>query len=166
MLALPLLSPAETAIVPENSLEKVREAFVEASIVSYAPDEEVTRRFIEYSDYGRANDVLLLQLYMAVHLLDDEVQRLLDAFDWAEGCWRDIDYAAQDRGRWPATLHLTRMYALAKLYRYPGQHWEGSEQLHKLLHSGMDWWFRNMPVCPNWWHNDIGVSGMNFPRRR
>lgn len=157
MLALPLLLPAEAAIVPENPLEKVRKAFVEASIVSYAPDEEVTRRFMEYSDYGRANDVLLLQLYMAVHLPDDEVQRLLDGFDWEDGCWRDIDYAAQDRGRWPATLHLTRMYALAKLYKYPGQHWEGSEKLHELLHSGMDWWFRNMPVCPNWWHNDIGV---------
>lgn len=146
-----------TAPVPETTLEKVRKAFVEASIVSYAPDEAVTRRFIEYSDHGRANDVLLLQLYMAVHLPDDEVQSLLDSFDWEEGCWKDIDYTAQDRGRWPATLHLTRMYALAKLYRYPGQHWEGSEKLRTLLHSGMAWWFRNMPVCPNWWHNDIGV---------
>ena len=69
------------------SLEKVRKAFVEASVVSYAPDEDVTWKFIEYSDYGRANDVLLLQLYMAVHLPDSEVQRLLDAYDWENGCW-------------------------------------------------------------------------------
>ena len=141
----------------EAPLEEVRKAFVEASVVSYAPDEDVTWKFIEYSDYGRANDVLLLQLYMAVHLPDSEVQRLLDAYDWENGCWTDIDYTAQDRGRWPATLHVTRMYALAKLYKYPGQKWEGSDRLHDLLHSAMAWWFRNMPVCPNWWHNDIGV---------
>ena len=83
----------------EAPLEEVRKAFVEASVVSYAPDEDVTWKFIEYSDYGRANDVLLLQLYMAVHLPDSEVQRLLDAYDWENGCWTDIDYTAQDRGR-------------------------------------------------------------------
>ena len=157
---LPLtVSYAENTASPGDgsSLDEVRKAFVQASIVSYAPDDDVTQKFIEYSDYGRANDVLLLQLYMSVHLPDAEVERLLDAFDWDKGCWKDIDYASQERGRWPATLHVTRMYALAKLYRYPGQKWEGSEDLHTLLHSAMSWWFINMPVCPNWWHNNIGV---------
>ena len=149
--------PADAVSAEETGLADIRDSFVEASVVTYAPDAEVTRKFIEYSDYGRANDVLLLQLYMSVHLPDAEVRRLLDAFDWEQGCWTDIDYAAQDRGRWPATLHVTRMYALAKLYRYPGNEWEGSRELHKLLHSAMGWWFSNMPVCPNWWHNDIGV---------
>ena len=155
--AMMVSAPAMRAAGDSASLDMVRDAFVEAATVSYAPDEEVTWKFIEYSDYGRANDVLLLQLYMSVHLPDTEVQRLLDMFDRDEGCWTDIDYAAQDRGRWPATLHVTRMYALAKLYRYPGQKWERSDEIGSLLHAAMRWWFDNMPVCPNWWHNDIGV---------
>ena len=155
--AMMVLAPAVRAAGGAASLDKVRNAFVEAATASYAPDEEVTWKFIEYSDYGRANDVLLLQLYMSVHLPDAEVGRLLGAFDWEQGCWTDIDYAAQDRGRWPATLHVTRMYALAKLYRYQGQKWERSDEIGPLLHAAMRWWFDNMPVCPNWWHNDIGV---------
>ena len=119
--------PADAVSAEETGLADIRDSFVEASVATYAPDEEVTEKFLEYSDYGRANDVLLLQLYMYVHLPDTEVRRLLDAFDWEHGCWTDIDYAAKDRGRWPATLHVTRMYALAKLYRYPGNEWEGSE---------------------------------------
>lgn len=149
-----LLSAVLSAASP---LDALRKSFVEASVVSFAPDSCVTGLFLKYSDYGRANDVLLLQLYMAVHLPDAEVERLLAMYDSDRGCWTDIDYAARDRGRWPATLHVTRMYALAKLYKSHDSRWHGSERLKKLLHSSMAFWFRTMPVCPNWWHNDIGV---------
>jgi hypothetical protein len=74
-----------------SPLNELRKAFVEVSAVTYAPNEDVTERFIRYSDNGRANDVLLLQLYMSVHLPDVEVESLLSAFDWEAGCWKDID---------------------------------------------------------------------------
>lgn len=140
-----------------SELDTVREAFVRMSLKDYSPNPEVTENFIKYSDNGRANDVMLLQLYMAVHLPDKEVERLLENFNWEEGCWNDIDYAQKNRGRWPATLHVTRMNSLAKLYKAGNERWKDSPQLKKLLHSCMAWWYANMPVCPNWWHNDIGV---------
>ena len=61
-VAMSVMTPAMRAAGDSASLDKVRDAFVEAATASYAPDEEVTWKFIEYSDYGRANDVLLLQL--------------------------------------------------------------------------------------------------------
>jgi chondroitin AC lyase len=140
-----------------SPLNELRKAFVEVSAVTYAPNEDVTERFIRYSDNGRANDVLLLQLYMSVHLPDVEVESLLSAFDWEAGCWKDIDYADMNRGRWPSTLHVTRMYSLAKLYVAGNARWKSSPDISRLLHSAMAWWFENMPKCPNWWHNDIGV---------
>jgi chondroitin AC lyase len=140
-----------------SPLNELRKAFVEVSAVTYAPNEDVTERFIRYSDNGRANDVLLLQLYMSVHLPDVEVESLLSAFDWEAGCWKDIDYADMNRGRWPSTLHVTRMYSLAKLYVAGNARWKSSQDISRLLHSAMAWWFENMPKCPNWWHNDIGV---------
>lgn len=140
-----------------SPLNELRKSFVQASAVTYAPNNEVTERFIHYSDNGRANDVLLLQLYMSVHLPDAEVESLLASFDRAAGCWRDIDYADMNRGRWPSTLHITRMYSLAKLYKAGNDRWKGSAEISSLLHSAMAWWYRNMPKCPNWWHNDIGV---------
>ncbi len=140
-----------------SDMEKAREAFLKITLLDHAPNQEIAEKFVEYSERGRANDVLLMQLYMAVHLPDYEVERLLALFDREAGCWTDIDYMAKDRGRWPSTLHVTRMYALAKAYKAGNEPWKGSESLRKLLHDAMAWWYRNMPECPNWWHNEIGV---------
>lgn len=139
-----------------GSLDALRAAFVRASTASYAPDRQLAERFIECSDSGRANDVLLLQLYMSVHLPAEEVRRLLGLID-EQGRWSDIDYADRTRGRWQPTLHLTRLYALAKLWADPGSESYRSQRLRDVLHAGIGLWLRIDPRCPNWWHNEIGV---------
>ena len=139
-----------------GSLDALRTAFVRASTASYAPDRQFAERFIECSDSGRANDVLLLQLYMSVHLPAEEVRRLLGLID-EQGRWSDIDYADRTRGRWQPTLHLTRLYALAKLWADPGSESYRSQRLRDVLHAGIGLWLRIDPRCPNWWHNEIGV---------
>ena len=151
-----LLLPTTLRAVAAGPLDRVRDSFVRVSALSYAPDEEITDRFIRYSDYGRANDVLLLQLYMSVHLPDAEVRRLLGLFD-AGGFWRDIDYADRTRGRWQPSLHLTRMYALAKLYVDPASAWHGDEEIGRVLHGGLAYWYAKKPSSLNWWHGEIGV---------
>lgn len=151
-----LVLTAASASEP-TPISYIREAFVRASVVSYAPDEEVTDMFIRYSDYGKANDVLLLQLYMSVKLPDAEVDRLLGLFDREGGFWTDIDYTDKTRGRWQPTLHLTRMYALAKHYADPASEWYRDRAIGQVLHKGIAFWGREMPHCPNWWHNDIGA---------
>lgn len=141
---------------PAGPLDRVRQAFVDVSVMSYAPDGEATERFVRYSDYGRANDVLLLQLYTSVHLPDGEVRRLLGLFD-AGGFWSDIDYDDRTRGRWQPSLHLTRMYALAKLYADPASAWHGDGRIGGLLHKGLAYWYAKKPSSLNWWHGEIGV---------
>ena len=132
-----VMAVAFIANATASPLNDLRKAFVEASAVTYAPNEEVTERFIRYSDNGRANDVLLLQLYMSVHLPDAEIESLLSYFDWESKCWNDIDYADMNRGRWPSTLHITRMYSLAKVYTAGKDRWRGSDQIGRLLHCAM-----------------------------
>lgn len=139
-----------------QGLDAVRQSFIRASAATYAPNEEVTRRFIRFSDHGRANDVLLLQLYMSVHLPADEVEALLGTLS-PEGEWSDIDYTDQTRGRWVPTLHLTRLYALTKLYVDPSSPYYRDKRFHDAIHAGIAWWLRLDPRCPNWWHNEIGV---------
>lgn len=139
-------------------LAKVRESFISTSLASYSPSDEVTRHYMKYSEDGRAAiDVLLMQLYLSVQLPQDEVSRVMDLFDYEKRQWKDIDYTDMSRGGWDMTLHITRIYALAKSYKWQQSPFYKDVKLGELLHKAAGWWFDNMPVNPNWWHNDIGV---------
>lgn len=139
-------------------LRKVRESFVQATLASYSPSDDVTENFLACSEHGRAAiDVLLMQLYLSVQLPEDEVRRVMGLFDRETGRWRDIDYTDMSRGGWDMTLHVTRIYALAKSYKWEGSPFYKSPELGGIIHRAAGWWFDNMPVNPNWWHNDIGV---------
>lgn len=139
-------------------LRKVRESFVAATLDSCSPSDEVTENFLTYSEHGRAAiDVLLMQLYLAVQLPQSEVDRVVGLFDFDRRQWRDIDYTDMSRGGWDMTLHITRIHALAKAYKWPQSSFYKSPLLSELLHKAAGWWFDNRPVNPNWWHNDIGV---------
>ena len=61
-ILLALIVASAVNISCKSDLEKTRDAFVKMSVVNYAPNDEVTENFIRYSENGRANDVLLLQL--------------------------------------------------------------------------------------------------------
>ncbi len=143
--------------VDSDGTEMIRKAFVDVCVASFAADDGTVSEFIEYSDHGRANDVMVLQLYLAALLPDSEVERLLENFDIDKGCWKDIDYEATASARWAPSLHATRLQALAKLYKAPDQKWQGSERLSGVLHAGLEYWFETMPECSNWWYNEIGV---------
>lgn len=140
----------------ENNLDKVRENFVTLSAFNYSPNDKVTDNFIKYSDYGRANDVLQLQLYMSVHLPDVEVNRLFSLIN-ENGSFSDIDYTDRTRGRWQPTLHLTRLYSLVKLYVSPSSKWYKDIKMHENIHKAVNFWMKLKPTSDNWWHNDIGV---------
>lgn len=49
------------------------------------------------------------------------------------------------------------MLELAKLYRAEEGdcHWE--PKLESVIHLALGYWFREKPVCKNWWYNQIGV---------
>lgn len=152
-----LAQEASSPITLEQ-LREVRKSFVDVTVDSYSPSDEVTENFLRYSENGRAAiDVLLMQLYLSVQLPPEEVSRVMGLFDYGSGQWRDINYADRSRGGWDVTLHVTRIYALAKSYRHEGSPYHNSPELSRLLHRAALWWFETRPVNPNWWHNDIGV---------
>lgn len=148
-----LLSVAVTA----TPLDGVRKAFVAKTIENYAYSEQEQENYLLYSENGRANDLILLQLYMYGHLPSEEVERIVGLFNFETGAWNDIDYTTKDRGSWHSTLHVTRMLALTKLYCHPSSQWYKDTRLKDLIHKSISYWGKTMPKCPNWWHNDIGV---------
>ena len=138
-------------------LDGVRKAFVKKTIENYAYSDKEQENYLLFSEMGRANDLILLQLYMYGHLPTNEVNRLIENFNFDSGAWNDIDYTTKDRGSWHSTLHITRMLALTKLYCHQSSQWYKDERLKNLIHRSISYWGKLMPKCPNWWHNDIGV---------
>lgn len=146
-----------TVVLNASPLDVVRKAFVEKTIENYAYSDKEQEDYLLYSEMGRANDLILLQLYIYGHLPSGEVNRIIDNFNFDNGSWNDIDYTTKDRGSWHSTLHVTRMLALTKLYCHPSSDWYKNAQLQEIIHKSILFWGRTMPKCPNWWHNDIGV---------
>ncbi|MGN0189275.1 MAG: polysaccharide lyase family 8 super-sandwich domain-containing protein [Candidatus Cryptobacteroides sp.] len=143
-------------VILRAGTDEVLISFRNAVCTPYTSDSEVAGKFIEYSGNGENSiDVMLMQLYFAVDLPQDEIDRLLGLL--TDGIWKDIDYSDRSRGGWKPTLHVTRILALARAYCSPSSPAYGNAAVGKVVHEAMKWWFDNLPGCPNWWHNEIGV---------
>ena len=155
LAVLPLHAAAQPAPVPP--LEAVRASFRQATLIDHARSDAERQQFIAYSNHGEAAiDVLLMQLYLAVRLPEEEVAHVLSLFR-DDGTWSDVDYADFSRGGWKQTLHITRILALAKAYVNPEHPYYQNPELSRVLHAAIAWWTANKPVNPNWWHGEIGV---------
>lgn len=127
----------------------------EMSLQEKVETRELAKEFIDISDHGRYNDVMILQLYLEVNIPDDDVEGFIQS-QRADGSWPDIDYADQKRSRWAPGNHPTRIQSLAKVYKTPTSRFYNSAALSQTIHKAMDFWFDAKLVCPNWWYNEIG----------
>lgn len=138
LAVLPLHAAAQPAPVPP--LEAVRASFRQATLIDHARSDAERQQFIAYSNHGEAAiDVLLMQLYLAVRLPEEEVAHVLSLFR-DDGTWSDVDYADFSRGGWKQTLHITRILALAKSYVNPEHPYYQNPELSRVLHAAIAWW--------------------------
>ena len=68
-----------------------------------------------------------------------------------DGTWDDVDYRSQLRGDWATAGHLYHYRDLASAY-----HASGDVRYLEAAKKALAWWAEVMPVCPNWWYNEIG----------
>ena len=74
-----------------------------------------------------------------------------------DGSWPDINYADQKRSGWDLKVHADRVLELAKLYKAEGSSCSWGPKIETVIHSALGYWFRQKPVCKNWWYNEIGI---------
>lgn len=74
-----------------------------------------------------------------------------------DGQWRDINYKDLERGNWQPLNHIKRARDMAFAYTFPASKFYHDAELLKKINLAVDNWVRNRYVCPNWWHNEIGV---------
>ncbi len=63
----------------------------------------------------------------------------------ADGTWSDLAPDAPQRGHWDGRDFMLRTTTLAATGR------------HEAAISALNWWIKNDPLNPNWWHNQIGT---------
>lgn len=81
----------------------------------------------------------------------------------SDGSWGDINYHDKTRGGWPVADHLTRLHDMSVMYKRPGSGLTNDPELADKILSGLDFWFKNDFICPNWWYPEIGVPKILGP---
>lgn len=74
-----------------------------------------------------------------------------------DGSFSDINYQDEKRTSWEPKQHAERTLELCKLYASDTTPLYHDSKIRKNIHQALGFWFRNMPVCKNWWQNEIGI---------
>lgn len=112
----------------------------------------------------------LIQLPMEQHIGDQMVQELMNkyplntekinrylSFIKNDGSFSDINYQDEKRTSWEPKQHAERTLELCKLYASDTTPYYHNEKIRNTIHQLLRFWFKNMPVCKNWWQNEIGI---------
>ena len=112
----------------------------------------------------------LIQLPMEQHIGDQMVQELMNKYPLNtekinrylallqnDGSFSDINYQDEKRTSWEPKQHAERTLELCKLYASDTTPYYHNEKIRNTIHQLLGFWFENMPVCKNWWQNEIGI---------
>jgi chondroitin AC lyase len=94
-------------------------------------------------------------LFASLHVRND-VDQLAASLN-SDGQWEDINYIDLERGNWQPLHHIKRVRDMAFAYAFPASKWYHHKKLLQKINLAVDNWVRKKYVCPNWWHNEIGV---------
>lgn len=125
--------------------------------LSVETDAQRARLLSRLSDFGRENCSCMRELFLKVPV-DETEQEELHALLREDGSFSDIDYADTGRGCWQPAMHCFRVQRLAIRYARTGD----AGALEMALRA-MRYWHSHTPVCPNWWHNQIGCPRLLGP---
>ncbi len=105
----------------------------------------------------KAVDMVTNEVYQKKIPADAHVNQLFSSFNMATGKWDDINYADTKASGWEPKNHAERILLLTSLYKNSGSKYYLQNDLKKLLHRSLNFWFDANLVCKNWWYNEIGV---------
>ncbi len=105
-----------------------------------------------YSPETEISDQVVVELHQRYPFNVEKIAGYMETIR-EDGSWPDINYNDQKRSGWSVKEHADRVLELAKLYRAEEGdcHWE--PKLESVIHLALGYWFREKPVCKNWWYN-------------
>lgn len=84
-----------------------------------------------------------------------DINKYLNKYDDAQGCFTDVDYSRRDRTNWEPLIHIDRLYDFAFAYTNPQNTFYQNEDIYHKIVKGLEYWYNRNPHCNNWWYNQI-----------
>lgn len=120
--------------------------------MSFEEDKDKIEQIHQLSNNGRDYLIYILELYCKTPVTDNEVAEILK-LQKEDGSWTDINYKDRKVSQCEQTLHALRFQRLA-IYRelHPDRN-----DVANALHAALAYWGKTMPVCKNWFYNEINI---------
>lgn len=108
------------------------------------------------SNKGNTTDLSLRELYWQTYQDSTDLKHMIET-QREDGSWPGIDLQDNARSNWQPANLAANLLQLGRAYITPGAKFYQNKDLSTVLHRGLNFWFRNKPVCLNWWYNEIYI---------
>lgn len=108
------------------------------------------------SNKGNTTDLSLRDLYWQTYQDEQDLKRMMET-QREDGSWPGIDLQDNARSNWQPANLAANLLQLGRAYITPDARFYQNKDLSTVLHRGLNFWFRNKPVCLNWWYNEIYI---------
>lgn len=155
VIAFPFICISLFAQTPPEELEKVRQNYIYSQIPS-DDSSSLNELLSEIQPESEISDQVVLELHQQFPFNLEKIKLYMENIR-EDGSWPDINYADTKRSGWELKMHAERILELSKLYKAEegACHW--GPQIETVIHKALGYWFREKPVCKNWWYNQIGI---------
>ena len=155
-LLLSFVSVPLFAQTPQQELERLQQNYIQ----SFVSNDDRTVSLVELlsgiQPETEISDQVVVELHQRYPFNVEKITGYMETIR-EDGSWPDINYNDQKRSGWSVKEHADRVLELAKLYRAEEGDCHWGPKLESVIHLALGYWFREKPVCKNWWYNQIGV---------
>jgi len=108
------------------------------------------------SNKGNTTDLSLRELFWQTYQDEQDLKQLMET-QLENGSWPNINTKDDSRSNWEPANLAANLLQLGRAYITPGSPFYQNKDLSTTIHRGLNFWFRNKPVCKNWWYNEIYI---------
>lgn len=140
----------------EKEMEKLEQNYINSLVANSERTASLVELLSGIKPETEVSDQIVVELHQRYPFNIDQIKTWLETIR-KDGSWPDINYADEKRSGWDLKKHADRVLELAKFYKAEGDSCSWGPKIESVIHSALGYWFRQKPICKNWWYNEIGI---------
>lgn len=155
-ILLPFMPLSLSAQTPDGQLELLKQNYVQSLVAADEQSASLIELLSGIQPETEISDQVVVELHQRYPFNIERIKSYMESIR-PDGSWPDINYADQKRSGWDLKEHADRVLELAKLYKAEENSCNWRPRIEAVIHQALGYWFREKPVCKNWWYNEIGI---------